>query len=79
MSGGTTTINTNDPAPPQRSRRTAWRWTGDLLAELERRWRAGEPRAALAAHYGTSPGRIKQIAKANGWPARRAGNHKAAP
>lgn len=54
------------------------RWEGEQLDRLEVYWREGVPREQIAVEMGTSESRIYQIARANGWPARRAGRRRKA-
>lgn len=55
------------------------RWQGSMLARLEAEWKAGVCRRVLAEEMGTSEGRIYQLAREHGWPARRPGRRPGVP
>lgn len=64
--------------PPRRKIQQK-RWQGEMLTRLEVYWTEGVPRREIAEQLGTSESRIFQLARENGWPARRPGRRRAVP
>ena len=57
---------------PRRRTRNNVRWRGDILESLRQAYEGSEKVATIAADFSTSPGRISEVAKKNGWKLRRA-------